>query len=75
MADNKPFGADFWENAANKLLQTGIDVLLHKGAQGDTEGSGNLVQPTTMGSGLTDKIPFILGGIAVVGIALILWKR
>lgn len=74
MAENKPFGADFWENAANKLLSTGLDVLFHKGAQGDTSG-GNLVQPTTMGSGLEGKLPWIMGGLAVLGIGIILWKR
>jgi hypothetical protein len=62
-----------WEGAANKLLSAGLDVLLHKGAADDPHG-GNLVEPTTMG-GLQSKLPWILGGLAVVGIGIILWKR
>jgi hypothetical protein len=77
MSETAKIGSSEWfTNVADRLIGAGIDSLLHKtttdktgGGSGTTPG---LSQDTSMLSG---KLPWILGGVAVLGIGLILWKR
>jgi hypothetical protein len=69
--------SEWWTKTADKLLGVGMDVLLYKttagkGAKGGSETTPGQTPQTSM---LEGKLPWILGGIAVIGIGIILWKR
>lgn len=66
--------SEWWTGVADKLLGAGIDVLLHKTTTGDTSPASN-TNLVSNSSAFQGKLPWILGGVAVLGIGLILWKR
>ena len=68
--------ADWFSQAANKLLNLGLGVLTTElqGVQ-STSASGTTPTTTSTLSSSMKYAPWILGGIAVVGIGIILWKR
>ena len=73
--------AEWMSQTADKLLNFGMDLLLHKtGAEMSGEfdtkgGSGTRPGTSVSTSMLEGKLPWILGGIAIIGIGVILWKR
>lgn len=71
-------GSDEWFSFhADKLLAGALDIVKYKligvGKTGDA--SNTDATGSTFNNALTNKLPFILGGIAVVGIVVILLKR
>ena len=69
---------EWWTYNADKLIDTALGVLKSKLEGGITEPGGASNTSNTvssMGSGLSNMLPYILGGIAVVGIAVILIRR
>ena len=79
MAEERAIGSkEWWTFNADKLIDTALGVLKYKLEGGITEpqgGTNSSNTVSTMGSGLTNALPYILGGIAVVGIAVILIRR
>ncbi len=74
MATYPAIGSSEWlTQQADKLINFGLDALLHKGPQKPI--TSNVQSETTTMGDFSNKLPWILGGIAVVGIGLILWKR
>jgi len=77
MAESVKLGSSEWfTQSADKLLGLGMDILRYKTTHGQTTGGTGTtpgVSPST--SMLEGKLPWILGGVAVLGIGLILWKR
>jgi hypothetical protein len=68
--------SEWWTATADKLIGFGMDVLLNKTSTKDTGGAtGTTPGKSVSTSMLEGKLPYILGGLAVVGIAVILWKR
>ena len=70
--------SSWWSSQADKLIETGLSVLKYKLVGGDMstgDHSNTDAQGSVMNSSMTDKLPWILGGLAVVGIAVILIKR
>ena len=67
--------AEWMSQTADKLLNTGLDLLLHKSAAQPRGGSEVSPGTSTSTSMLEGKLPWILGGLAVVGIAVIMIKR
>lgn len=69
--------AEWWEKSADKVLTTALDIvkgkLLGVGDTGDAANTSNSASTTQ--SALMDKLPFVLGAAALVGIGVILWKR
>jgi hypothetical protein len=75
MVDTAKIGSSEWfTQQADKLLGLGMDILKYKTTTGSTSASTQAT-PTTTASTLSGKLPYILGGLAVVGIGIILWKR
>ena len=72
-------GSKEWFNfQADKLIDIGLGVLKYKLEGGMTEpqgGSNSSNTLSTSGSGMMSMLPYILGGIAVIGIAVILIRR
>ena len=69
---------EWWTFNADKLIDMGLGVLKYKLEGGITEpagGSNSSNTVSTMGSSLTNMLPYILGGIAIVGIGIILVRR
>ena len=64
-----------FNDAADKLLSIGADVLQAKLLGVKNTKSASNTAPTTTTSALEGKLPWILGGAAVIGIGIILWKR
>ena len=81
MAEEKGFAIgskEWWTFCADKLIDTGLGVLKYKLEGGITEpqgGSNSSNTISTMGSNMTTMLPYVLGGIAVIGIAIILIRR
>jgi hypothetical protein len=77
MAESVKLGSSEWfTQSADKLLGLGMDIIRYKTTTGKTTGGTGTtpgVSPST--SMLEGKLPWILGGVAVLGIGLILWKR
>lgn len=67
--------AEWMSSTADKLLDFGMDLLSHKTDVDTSGGSGTKPGTSISTSMLEGKLPYILGGLAVVGIAVILWKR
>ena len=67
--------AEWMTKAADKLLDFGLDLLSHKTDVDTSGGSGTKPGASVSTSMLEGKFPYILGGLAVVGIGIILWKR
>lgn len=67
--------AEWFTGAADKLIDRGLDVLQYKLSGVNDTSKTTIAENTTSVSSLSSKLPLILGGIAVVGIALILIKR
>jgi hypothetical protein len=67
--------AEWMSQTADRLLNFGMDLLLHKTGPDTSGGSGTTPGLSPATSMLEGKLPWILGGIAVVGIGIILWKR
>jgi hypothetical protein len=67
--------AEWMTSAADKLLDFGMDLLSHKMDVDTTGGSATKPGTSASTSMLEGKLPWILGGLAVVGIGIILWKR
>ena len=72
MAD--PRTGDYWLQQADKLINFGLDQLIYKTSTKETK-AGSTTNPASTSSALMGKLPYILGGVAVVGIALLMWKR
>ena len=71
-------GSKEWFNkTADRVLQGAIDTLFLKlqgvGKTGDGANTSNSASTTQ--SSLMDKLPYIAGAVALVGIGIILWKR
>lgn len=66
--------SEWFTDAADKLLDFGLDVLRYKTSVPST-GTQTSAQPTTSTSGFEGKLPYILGAVAVGGIVLIMLKR
>ena len=77
MSDPIKLGSSEWfTQSADKLLGLGMDILRYKTTTGSTSTSTSTqATPTTMTSVMSGKLPYILGGLAAVGIGIILWKR
>jgi hypothetical protein len=77
MAENTvKLGSAEWMTAtADKLLDFGMDLLAHKMDVDTSGGSGTKPGTSVSTSMLEGKLPWILGGLAVVGIGIMLWKR
>jgi hypothetical protein len=77
-ANNAPTGtASWWNENADKLLSVGQAILKTVGlvpGETSTAATTKTSQSVTV-SNLEGYLPWILGGIAVVGIGFILWKR
>lgn len=76
--ENIKIGTDaWWSQTADKLLTAGLDVVKYKlaniPATGDAANTSN--STSTMRSGMMDKLPYILGAVALGGIVLIMVKR
>jgi len=67
--------AEWMSQTADKLLDFGMDLLSHKTDVDTSGGSGTKPGASVSTSMLEGKLPYILGGLAVVGIGIILWKR
>ena len=75
MAEPTKIGSSEWfSDQADKLINFGLDVLRYKTSTGTTSQATGTA-PTTMASGIEGKLPWILGGLAVVGIVFIMVKR
>ena len=72
MAD--PRKADYWLEQADKLINFGLDQLIYKTSTKETK-AGSTTDPVSSSSALMGKLPYILGGVAIIGIGLLLWKR
>ena len=68
---------EWWTKTADRLLTIGGDILLYKTTAGAGSKGGSETTPgqSTSTSLLEGKLPWILGGVAVLGIGIILWKR
>ena len=78
MAETAKIGSSEWfTGAADKLLGLGMDILRYKTTAGAGTKGGSETTPgqSTSTSLLEGKLPWILGGVAVLGIGIILWKR
>lgn len=69
---------EWWTAQADKLIDMGIGTLKYKLEGGITEPGGatntsNTI--STMGSSMTNMLPYILGGFAVVGIVVLMIRR
>lgn len=65
---------EWFSELADKLIDVGISHLEYKTSI-DSTTRNTTATPTTMTSGLQQKLPYILGGLALVGIVVILAKR
>ena len=68
---------EWWSGAADKLLGGALDIVKWKIAGIPSTGNAANTQKTqsTLAGSFTDKIPLILGALAVAGIVVILVKR
>jgi hypothetical protein len=69
---------EWWTFNADKLIDTALGVLKYKLEGGITEpnGASNTSNTTSsFGGSLTNMLPWILGGVAVIGIGIILVRR
>ena len=72
---------EWFTEQADKCIDGALEIVKYKivggeynGVQtGDAANTSN--RSSTLNSGMMDKLPYILGGLAVVGIAVILIKR
>jgi hypothetical protein len=67
--------AEWFTQSADKLLGLGMDVLRYETMKGSSGGGETTPAQSTATSMLESKLPFILGGVALIGIGIILWKR
>jgi len=68
--------SEWWLEGADKLLGIGLDVLKTKLTVPSTSTATNTKTAESVSvSNLQGMLPYALGGIAIVGIGLILWKR
>jgi len=67
--------ADWFTQSADKLLGMGMDIIKYKTTVGSGGGSATTPGQSVSTSMLEGKLPYILGGIAALGIGVILWKR
>jgi len=77
MSDPVQLGSsEWWTTAADKLLGTGLDILKTALSVPKTTTAANTktAESVTV-TNIEKMLPYILGGIAVVGIGIILWKR
>lgn len=77
MSEAAKIGSSEWfSDQADKLIGFGLDVLKTELQGVNSSGGGTGTTPAdSFTSGLADKLPYILGAVAVVGIGIILWKR
>ena len=76
MAEPYKIGSAEWmSQTADRLLNFGMDLLLHKTTDKTSGGSGTTPGQSPTSGLLEGKLPWILGGLAVIGIGIILWKR
>jgi hypothetical protein len=76
MSESVKIGSLEWfTQQADKLLAIGMDVLKTKLEGVDGNGGTNTTPVDSVSSMLGNKLPYILGGIALIGIGVILWKR
>jgi hypothetical protein len=66
--------AEWFSQSADKILDFGLDlvkgIVLKDVTEGSPESGG-----TSSSSNTNSKLPYILGGVAVLGIVILLWKR
>lgn len=67
--------ADWFTQSADKLLAVSMDILKYKTTVGSGGGTNTTQAESVSTSMIGGKLPYILGGIAVLGIGIILWKR
>ena len=82
MADTAKIGSSEWfTQQANKLIDAALGAAVYKINGGSNDGvqtgyaSNTSNTGSILNSGLMEKLPFILGGLAVVGIVVIIAKR
>jgi hypothetical protein len=66
--------AEWWTQAADKVLDTGLSVIQTK-LQGVNSTGGTTANETSMTRASSGYLPYIIGAVVIGGIVLVLAKR
>ena len=74
MATAKIGSAEWWSQTADKVLDTGLNVIQTK-LQGVPSTGGYTDNQTSMTKSSSGYLPYVIGAVVIGGIVLILAKR
>ena len=66
--------SEWWSQTADKVLDTGLNVIATK-LQGVPQTGGTTDNQTSMTKSSTGYLPYIIGAVVIGGIVLIMAKR
>lgn len=68
--------SEWWTGTADKIIGVGLDVLRYKTTSGNTDGGSTTTPGQSVSTSMLEgKLPYILGGVAVVAVFFLMRHR